>query len=195
MGWSVESPSKRVEEEKLGKESDCRIRGRKPVWVRGLCLGFSLCAAFPQVLLLWLEAEGGLVKELFKTSRAVAECWLMSYWLIAPSSRELLSSLSQRKGWIILQQLPLQHLGFTRAASGSLGAAQPPQPPKARAAPTVQHLDVSRDLLVPECRLGATNSCSGPDSSFGSLQHGQPSVLQLPVPLLMSQAVHYPWLK
>lgn len=39
-------------------------------------------------------------------------------------------------------------------------------------------------LLEPDCRLGATNSCnSGPDSSFGSLQHGQPIVLQ---PLLMS---------
>lgn len=142
MGWSeemMESPRKRVEEEKVGEERDCRIRGKKPVWVRDLCLVFFLFAGFPQVLLLWLKGEGELVKELFKTSRAVAECWLMSYWLIAPSSHELLSSPSQRKGRIILQQLPLQHLGFTRASSGSLGAAQPPQPHQAWGAPTVQH--------------------------------------------------------
>lgn len=135
----VESPTKRVEEEeKVGKESDCRLRGRKSVGVRGLCLGFCLCAGFPQVILLWLKAGGGLVKELLKTSRAVAECWLMSYSLIAPSSCELLSSPSQRKGWIILQQLPLQHLGSARAGSGSLGAAQQPQLSWAWDAPTVQ---------------------------------------------------------
>lgn len=104
-----------------------------------MCLGFCLCAGFPQVILLWLKAGGGLVKELLKTNRAVAECWLMSYSLIAPSSCELLSSPSQRKGWIILQQLPLQHLGSSRAGSGSLGAAQQPQLSWAWDAPTVQH--------------------------------------------------------
>lgn len=100
---------------------------------------FPMCRLPPGYYLALVKAEGGLVKELFKTSRAMAECWLMSYSLIAPSSCELLSSLSQRKGWIILQQLPLQHLGSSRAGPGSLGAAQPPQPSQAWGAPTVQH--------------------------------------------------------
>ena len=65
--------------------------------------------------------------------------WLISYLLIAPSSCELLSSPSQRKGWIILQQLPLQHLGSARAGSALLGAVQQLQPPWAQDARTVQH--------------------------------------------------------
>lgn len=53
-----------------------------------------------------------------------------------------------------------------------------------------------RGLLDPGHSLGATNSCrSGPDSSCGSLQRGQPSALQPPAPLLRSQAVQYPRLK
>lgn len=135
MGWKeemVEPPGERVE------ETDCRIGGRKSAWGQGFVSWFFPVCRLPPGYLAVAEGWRGLVKELFKTSRAVAECWLMSYSLIAPSSCELLSSRSQRKGWIILQQLPLQHLGSTRADPGSLGAAQPPQPPQSWDAPTVQ---------------------------------------------------------
>lgn len=165
---------------------------------------FPTCGC-PQSRLALAETQRGTVEgavqKQYSGSRSVCRArwllrWLISYSLIAPSSCELLSSPSQRKGWIILQQLPLQHLGSARAGSASPGAAQRPQPPPGTGcshhpAPGMH----PRGLLDAGHRLGATNSChSGPDSSCGSLQCGQPSALQPPA-LLRSQAVQYPRLK
>lgn len=56
VGWSEEmmdSPRKRVEEEKVGKETDCRIRGRKITLDQGFvsCF-FPVCRLPPGYLAL-----------------------------------------------------------------------------------------------------------------------------------------------
>lgn len=63
MGWSeemVESPRKRVEEEeKVGKESDCRLRGRKSVWSQGFVSWFLPVCRLPPGYLALAESWRG----------------------------------------------------------------------------------------------------------------------------------------
>lgn len=112
-----------------------------------MCLGFSLCAVYPSLVLLWLTAGTGerAVQKQYGGSCSFCRarwlrCWLISYSLIAPSSCELLSSPSQRKGrdgsvfcsflcniWVLREQaLPLQEQRSDHS-------------PWARDAPAVQH--------------------------------------------------------
>jgi len=145
----TESQSKRVEEEeKVGKKTNYRIRGRKSAWRQGFVSWLLPTCRSPQSRLALAESWRGTgeraVQKQYGSSRNACRArqlqrWLISYLFIASSSCELLSSPSQRKGRIILQQLPLQHLGSTRAGSALPGAAQRLQPPWAWDAPTVQH--------------------------------------------------------
>lgn len=145
----AESQSQRMEEEeKIGKETDCRIRGRKSAWRQGFVSWlFPKCRSPQSCLTLaesWRWTGERAVQKQYGGSRSICrarrlQCWLISYLLIALSSCDLLSSPSQRKGWIILQQLPLQHLGSVEsrlclARSSAVTAA-----PRARDAPAIPH--------------------------------------------------------